>query len=264
MGWGAIGSAIGSSIGDMVGQKVALDQSHKRTKRLAQWQRNWEVENYQNAHQWEAEDLRKAGMNPALTATNGTNIGGSNAGSLTSPMPLSNLGKTMTEAANAWAKFDALEPQKEALRGQANEANANAAKTVEETNIVKPESKQRIKESNSRIAVNASQQREMEQNVALAGQQTVGQQLGNQMNMIELAYKKGDWAKTKRYVDDAIETVGKGGNAFLSWITPFSVLRGAKNLKEFGEAFKNFQNTTVGKMIMDYGKSQAKRRSSRR
>lgn len=261
MAWGAIAAAGIGTAGNLIGGNSAA----KKTKRLAQQQRAWEVENYKNAHQWEAEDLRKAGMNPALTAQNGTNISGSGAGSLAFPNSLDNLGETINSAVGNWANMQTLDAQKEALRGQANQSNANAAKTIEETNIVAPESKQRIKESNSRIAVNSTQQREINQNIELAGQKTVGQAIANQLNEIELAYQQGDYAKALKYINATTDTIKNAGSAFTSWLAPIGALKAAGNIKELGAALKDFKGTTVGKMITDYAKNnKTKRHASRR
>lgn len=70
--WGAVAGAASGLIGS-AGSLWAAREAWKRQK-----------EAMQNAHQWEVADLRKAGLNPILSATGGS---GASTGGLNSPMP---------------------------------------------------------------------------------------------------------------------------------------------------------------------------------
>ena len=72
MSW--LSNTLGSIAGSVLGSSV---QNHYNSANAAQ-QNKWNVENYQHRYQWAAEDMRKAGLNPILAATNG--IGGSISG----------------------------------------------------------------------------------------------------------------------------------------------------------------------------------------
>lgn len=61
---------LSSSIGSILNKVTGATASAKQ-------QNNFQKEFAKNAHQWEMEDLQKAGLNPALTATGG---GGASAG----------------------------------------------------------------------------------------------------------------------------------------------------------------------------------------
>lgn len=72
MSW--LGDVFGSVAGSIFGSAV---QGHYNSAASSQ-QNEWNVENYKHRYQWAMEDMRNAGLNPILAATNG--IGGSIAG----------------------------------------------------------------------------------------------------------------------------------------------------------------------------------------
>lgn len=75
MDWsGIIGGIGGSIVSGLFGKSNAAEQ-YDRQKELMALQHQYQVEDYQHRYQWSTEDMRKAGLNPILAATNG--IGGS-------------------------------------------------------------------------------------------------------------------------------------------------------------------------------------------
>lgn len=68
--YGPWGTAIGAGIGALggFGSKNKSGMSAKHTALLMQYQNQQEERRMKNAHQWEMQDLIKAGLNPALTA----------------------------------------------------------------------------------------------------------------------------------------------------------------------------------------------------
>lgn len=71
-GWGAAaGGAIGA-LGGFGGSKDNAKKSLLYSMLMMQQQQAYEKEKMKNAHQWETEDLIKAGLNPALTAAGAT------------------------------------------------------------------------------------------------------------------------------------------------------------------------------------------------
>lgn len=70
--WGPLIAAGISAAGSYLGaQKQARAANAANDKQFA-----WQREAMQNRHQWEVEDLRKAGLNPILSANAGASTGG--------------------------------------------------------------------------------------------------------------------------------------------------------------------------------------------
>lgn len=95
MSW--LSNTLGSVAGSVLGSAV---QNHYNSANAAQ-ANAWNVENYKHRYQWAVEDMRKAGLNPVLAATNG--IGGSIAGASAASVGMSDIGSTMNSARAASA-----------------------------------------------------------------------------------------------------------------------------------------------------------------
>ena len=70
--WGQIIGAGISAAASLYGANKQANASSSANKQQIEWQR----EAMQNRHQWEVEDLRKAGLNPILSANAGASTGG--------------------------------------------------------------------------------------------------------------------------------------------------------------------------------------------
>lgn len=95
MSW--LSDTLGSVAGSVLGSAV---QNHYNSANAAQ-ANAWNVENYKHRYQWAVEDMRNAGLNPILAATNG--IGGSIAGASAASVGMSDIGSTMNSAKAASA-----------------------------------------------------------------------------------------------------------------------------------------------------------------
>lgn len=95
MSW--LSNTLGSITGSVLGSAV---QNHYNSANAAQ-ANAWNVENYKHRYQWAVEDMRKAGLNPILAATNG--IGGSISGASAASVGMSDIGSTMNSAKAASA-----------------------------------------------------------------------------------------------------------------------------------------------------------------
>jgi hypothetical protein len=95
MSW--LSNTLGSVAGSVLGSVV---QNHYNSANAAQ-ANEWNVENYKHRYQWAVDDMRAAGLNPILAATNG--IGGSISGASAASVGMSDIGSTMNSAKAASA-----------------------------------------------------------------------------------------------------------------------------------------------------------------
>lgn len=95
MSW--LSNTLGSIAGSVFGSAV---QNHYNSANAAQ-ANAWNVENYKHRYQWAVDDMRAAGLNPILAATNG--IGGSISGASAASVGMSDIGSTMNSARAASA-----------------------------------------------------------------------------------------------------------------------------------------------------------------
>ena len=95
MSW--LSNTLGSVVGSVFGSAA---QNHYNSANAEQANK-WNVENYQHRYQWAVDDMRQAGLNPILAATNG--IGGSISGASAASVGMSDIGSTMNSARSASA-----------------------------------------------------------------------------------------------------------------------------------------------------------------
>lgn len=95
MSW--LSNTLGSIAGSVLGSAV---QNHYNSANAEQ-ANAWNVENYKHRYQWAVDDMRAAGLNPILAATNG--IGGSISGASAASVGMSDIGSTMNSARSASA-----------------------------------------------------------------------------------------------------------------------------------------------------------------
>lgn len=126
---GAIGGPAGAAIGSGIGGALSTQDSQDFSAKSAANANSFTKEQLQNRHQWEQADLRKAGLNPILSAMKGApSIGGSaqasnttNVADATSKTSAASLGQQRLKA-----EIGLLNAQSQNQLSSAKAANANA------------------------------------------------------------------------------------------------------------------------------------------
>lgn len=170
--WNGLASAVGSLFGSAAGKWLGNQIDMSSAKELADYQAKLQRENWQfqqsNAHQFEVGDLRKAGLNPILSATNSQMAGMS---SVSTPFSSSgdlstsiSTGKQLAinkkqmeyeyEIAGKKISIDEMNSATELLRAQNEKAliasqigvnNATVGKIAEEENFIRTQKENAIK-----------------------------------------------------------------------------------------------------------------------
>lgn len=92
-----LGGIASSVFGNLASSKIQSEYNEEAIR----LQNDLNVENYKNRYQWAVEDMRSAGLNPILAATNG--IGGSISGASAGTIGMSDIGSNMNSAKAASA-----------------------------------------------------------------------------------------------------------------------------------------------------------------
>lgn len=125
MSW--LSDTLGSVAGSVLGSAV---QNHYNSANAAQ-ANAWNVDNYKHRYQWAVDDMRAAGLNPILAATNG--IGGSISGASAASVGMSDIGSTMNSARSASAAERQAKNAEHLAGSQIDKNNAEADSTRQRT-----------------------------------------------------------------------------------------------------------------------------------
>lgn len=118
-----LGAAIGA-IGGLFGAKMGANAAEDNLQKQIDWQK----EQLQNKHQWEVEDLRKAGLNPILSSH-----GSSSAASVSPSAIVNPLSGLASSASQLGMLKSEIEKNKADIRNQSKTADAaqeNAAASM--------------------------------------------------------------------------------------------------------------------------------------
>lgn len=99
MSW--LSSTLGNIAGSVLGSLGSSEIQSRYNEEAIRLQNELNVENYKHRYQWAVDDMRNAGLNPILAATNG--IGGSISGASAGTIGMSDIGANMNSARSASA-----------------------------------------------------------------------------------------------------------------------------------------------------------------
>lgn len=99
MSW--LSNTLGNIAGSVLGGLGSSEIQSKYNEKAIRLQNELNVENYQHRYQWAVDDMRNAGLNPILAATNG--IGGSISGASAGTIGMSDIGANMNSARSSSA-----------------------------------------------------------------------------------------------------------------------------------------------------------------
>lgn len=145
-------SSILGTVGSLFGQSRSIDAASSQQSTAIEANREF----MQNRHQWEVADLRKAGLNPILSANS---AGGSGIGATASAGASADIGSAInavTNSASRRRELDIADKNAEAALKQAEASQMNAATKSRETDSQIKLNDSTINKQGSDIEVNKS------------------------------------------------------------------------------------------------------------
>lgn len=154
IGAGAVADIVGGIAGDLLGGIFGEDSAEdmarlqfENQKELMKIQNQYNVENYQNRHTWEVQDLRRAGLNPILSANSSANVAGASLGSAATPQSAHNyditkainaiansaLGRQQADLKEYEAQTDRMHAEADVLRAENDKARTPSAIALQES-----------------------------------------------------------------------------------------------------------------------------------
>ena len=137
MSWGAAIGGIAGALGGILGSRTSASSANSANKAQIAWER----ERAKNAHQWEVEDLKKAGLNPVLS----TNEQGANTAGISPKVAdysgLSSAGQLLIDGFTKWKETE----------NNTKQTDATTAKEQAETTAINKNNKYIDKEKEAEI-----------------------------------------------------------------------------------------------------------------
>lgn len=187
---GAVTGALGVGTGDLLGIGSSLFggmQANSAAAANVAQANEFTKEMMQNRHQWEVQDLIKAGLNPILSAGGTPSMGGSPVA------PVVNTGENVGNSARASAMNIA---QREAIRATIDKTKADTAS------------------SQTQAALNMAATKKMNADAVLSSNSAMNAATNNILLQqaipkakLDADFNKGTFAKVMRYIDSFTKSV---------------------------------------------------------
>lgn len=222
MAWEAIAGALAGAYMDRQEARHNAKQQYVYNSWLQDSNQEFQREMAQNAHQYEVEDLKKAGLNPILSAMGSSagSIAGSSAPQGTTAGNISTAGSKALENALATIQTNSTKELNEKL---AEKAGQETLESAERTKNITPQARAKIKNLNSATLVNEAEKELKESETDLNRGGIGAKILGSDKNL-------GDLAEMASYL------IGGGGIAFKG----YKILKKMHSAKHAGDFIKNY------------------------
>lgn len=139
-------SAISAGTIGAAASLLGANKAASSAKQVNERQIEWEKERATHAHQWEMEDLRKAGLNPILAANNGASTGG-----ISAVQPdtsgYTSAGQAIATAMQLQNENKHVENETKATSAQAELSQAKAMQTYAENKWIDPREKAHLEQT---------------------------------------------------------------------------------------------------------------------
>lgn len=139
-------SAISAGTIGAAASLLGANKAASSAKQVNERQIEWEKERATHAHQWEMEDLRKAGLNPILAANNGASTGG-----ISAVQPdtsgYTSAGQAIATAMQLQNENKRVENETKATSAQAELSQAKTMQTYAENKWIDPREKAHLEQT---------------------------------------------------------------------------------------------------------------------
>lgn len=230
-------SGLLSSVVDGTFGIIGQNSANAKNKRQWQRERSWEEEKMRNAHQWEAEDLKAAGLNPTLTAGGSGAVG---SGSPHAEMGAGSFGNFGKDFINGYNTIETLKSQKELNETQGyknimegDESAVRAGLMPEHLKNERRDSLTKAKQAETDALDQKAREKHMEKENELIGAQLTEQNLNNDILKIKKAIETSNYGVILSYIDRGLGTLKNGGNAVSSYIPIWGAFRAAAVTKDW-------------------------------
>lgn len=201
-GWVPIAAAVGSAVIGGVASAQAQKSANKANKDLSREQMAWQEKMSNTAHQREVEDLRKAGLNPILSA------GGQGASTGSAQMPEIKAANELQGVENAISS--ALETRRLKKEVEATDSQIKLNQSAENT-----------QKTQQALNINSAKKMQLENAVIDATLPTVKAQAELNRDKAEIDKKMLKYDS----VIDRIKSTGGAGSSVMDMVRPIKIQR---------------------------------------